>query len=164
MVGCSHLEYLICDCIHSFSISPCQMPFWNKSLATGTTVDCLRISKNCVHPGTRTLLCPSTRSRLKFSWKVVYFNPGCWVLLFVLSTKKQRQQFCNNKKKTHYLLNLRTRRTLFINFNLATFLYISVSYILWSTAGKCWDLRRPWHRFQCTMEASFLPSNGGLPI
>ena len=117
-----------------------------------------------IYPGTRPLLCPSTRSRLKFSWKVVYFNPGCWVLLFVLSTKKQRQQFCNNKKKTHYLLNLSTRRTLFINFNLATFLYISVSYILWSTAGKCWDLRRPWHRFQCTMEASFLPSNGGLPI
>ena len=96
-------------------------------------------------------------------------------MLFVLSTKKQRQQFCNNKKKTHYLLNLRTRRTLFINFNLATFLYISVSYILWSTAGKCWDpagldiaFNAPWRRVcypvtvACQSNGVIIPVSGKI--
>ena len=33
---CSHLEYPICDCVHSYSISAYQTSFWNLSLAVST--------------------------------------------------------------------------------------------------------------------------------
>ena len=36
MVLCSHLEYPPCDRVHSYSISPCQRPFWNMTLAAST--------------------------------------------------------------------------------------------------------------------------------
>ena len=37
MVLCPHLEYLICNHVHSYSISPCQTPFWNTILAAVST-------------------------------------------------------------------------------------------------------------------------------
>ena len=50
MLLCSHFEYPICDCVHSYFIPPCQTPFWNMSFSSeGKAVDCLRTNKNCVH-------------------------------------------------------------------------------------------------------------------
>ena len=65
MVSCSHFEYPICDCVHSYSISPCQMPLWNISLWQREQSSGLQGTyKNCVHRGTQCpLLCPSTRWR-----------------------------------------------------------------------------------------------------
>ena len=34
MVLCSHLEYSICNCVHSYSISPCQTPLIFAGLST----------------------------------------------------------------------------------------------------------------------------------
>ena len=65
MVSCSHFEYPICDCVHSYSISPCQMPLRNISLWQREQSSGLQGTyKNCVHRGTQCpLLCPSTRWR-----------------------------------------------------------------------------------------------------
>ena len=59
-------EYPICNCVHSYSISPCQTPFFkNMSFATITKPWSLtELVINCVHTGTQCpLLCPSTSSR-----------------------------------------------------------------------------------------------------
>ena len=56
MVLCSHFEYQICDCVHSYSILPCQTPFnlkrelssENKAVVWPATY------KNCVHTRTCT--------------------------------------------------------------------------------------------------------------
>lgn len=47
---------------------------------------------------------------------------------FCFQKRNKRQQFCDNKKQTHFLLNLRILQTLFFNFNSATFFYISVNW------------------------------------
>ena len=50
MVLLSHFEYPICDCVHRYSISPCQTPFWNMSLAPRTKQWTTRIlQKLCAH-------------------------------------------------------------------------------------------------------------------
>lgn len=67
MVLCSHLEYLIATTgVHDYSISPCQTPFWNLSLAVRTRRwTAPELSKNGVltrthRPCTRMLaLCPN---------------------------------------------------------------------------------------------------------
>ena len=55
----------MCDSVRSYSISLCQTPFWNVSLAARTKQWTVRnLYKNRVHTGTRCLLLhPSTRSR-----------------------------------------------------------------------------------------------------
>ena len=56
----SHLEYPTCECVHSYLISPCQTPFWNTSLATGTkhwSASKPLKKKYGVHTGTRCPLC-----------------------------------------------------------------------------------------------------------
>ena len=61
----SHLEYPICDCVHSKSILPSQTPFWNMSLVARTKQwTAPELNKNAVHTRTRCpLCCLSTRSR-----------------------------------------------------------------------------------------------------
>lgn len=67
MVLCSHLEYLIATTgVHDYTISPCQTPFWNLSLAVRTRRwTAPELTKNGVltrthRPCTRTLaLCPN---------------------------------------------------------------------------------------------------------
>ena len=50
MLLCSHFEYLIYDCVHSYSILPCQMPLWNMSLAARTKQwTAPNLQKLCVH-------------------------------------------------------------------------------------------------------------------
>ena len=64
MVLCSHFEYPIRECVHSYSISACQPPFWNLSLAARTKqwIGLPRTYKKYVHTGTRCpLLCPNSR-------------------------------------------------------------------------------------------------------
>lgn len=59
----SHFVYPIWDCVHSYSILPCQMPFSNMTWAwqwavQTEVVDCPRTNKNGVHTVTRCpLLC-----------------------------------------------------------------------------------------------------------
>ena len=66
MVLCSHLEYLICNHVHSYSISPCQTPFWNTILAT--LVQSSGFSQNkqkwSAHRDQVPTLCSRTRSQL----------------------------------------------------------------------------------------------------
>ena len=50
MLLCSHFGYPIYDCVHSYSILPCQMPLWNMSLAARTKQWTARnLQKLCVH-------------------------------------------------------------------------------------------------------------------
>ena len=50
MLLCSHFEYPIYDCVHSYSILPCQMPLWNMSLAARTKQWTARnLQKLCAH-------------------------------------------------------------------------------------------------------------------
>ena len=50
MVLCSHLGYLIYDCVHIYSILPCQMPLWNMSLAARTKQwTAPNLQKLCAH-------------------------------------------------------------------------------------------------------------------
>ena len=60
------VKHPICNCVHSYSISPCQTPFFkNMSFATITKPWSLtELVIKCVHTGTQCpLLCPSTSSR-----------------------------------------------------------------------------------------------------
>ena len=47
MVLCSHFGYLIYDCVHSYSILPCQMPLWNnyELSSKNKAVDCTELTK-----------------------------------------------------------------------------------------------------------------------
>ena len=50
MLLCSHFGYPIYDCVHSYSILPCQMPLWNMSLAARTKQWTARnLQKLCAH-------------------------------------------------------------------------------------------------------------------
>ena len=54
----------VTDCVHSYSISPCQTPFWNMNWLARTKQWTARNLQKLLHTGTRCpLLCPSTRSR-----------------------------------------------------------------------------------------------------
>ena len=46
-VLCSHFGYLIYDCVHSYSILPCQMPLWNnyELSSKNKAVDCTKLTK-----------------------------------------------------------------------------------------------------------------------
>ena len=61
-------DYPICNCAHSYFLSPFQTPFFLKNMSFATITKpwshCYRTNKNVVHTGTWCpLLCPSTRSR-----------------------------------------------------------------------------------------------------
>ena len=54
----------VTDCVHSYSISPCQTPFWNMSWAARAKQWNAQSLQKLLHTGTRCpLLCPSTRTR-----------------------------------------------------------------------------------------------------
>ena len=60
MVLCSHFEFPIYDCLHSYSMSPCQALFWNMSLAPRTKQWTTRNLQKLWHTGTWCpLLCPN---------------------------------------------------------------------------------------------------------
>ena len=82
MVLCSHLEYPICDCVHSKFISPCETLLWNMSLVARTKQwTAPELNKNAVHTRTRCpLCCLSTRSR-PCTWAPApwpNFSVGSW--------------------------------------------------------------------------------------
>ena len=62
-VPCSHLEYPICNCVHSYSNSPFQTPFWDLSLAGSyKAVNCPGTNKKGMHTGIQwPLLMPEYR-------------------------------------------------------------------------------------------------------
>ena len=62
MVLCSHIERVpaICNRVHSYSISPCRTPFWNKNLAASTKQWTAPEQKRCAHWDLETV---SRRSR-----------------------------------------------------------------------------------------------------
>ena len=82
MVLCSHLEYPICDCVHSKFVSPCETPLWNMSLVARTKQwTAPELNKNALYTRTRCpLLCLSTRSR-PCTWAPApwpNFSVGSW--------------------------------------------------------------------------------------
>ena len=64
MVSRVRRKHPICNCVHSYSISPCQTPFKNMSFATITKPWMATELTKTLHTVARCpLLCPGTRSR-----------------------------------------------------------------------------------------------------
>ena len=78
MVLCSHFEYPICDCIYSYSISPCQTSILKHELGSeNKAVDCLELTKIVCRQGPSAYFCAEEQG---------------WILVWVLEKMVRSHQ------------------------------------------------------------------------